>query len=359
MYNHTLHFSTIAAQFVPTNAPLQYHTLGSGHIHDTFLITSESASPFVLQRLNTHIFQQPAHIMDTHLKVYQHLAAQPDFPLRLPAPIAALDGNWLVKDVGGSYWRALVFIANTYAAEQAETPQQTQQAAEAVGIFLRSLEGLPPENLVPALPGFHDSLKRLQDFEQAVEENRAKRITFLRPEINFIRAESDVFYLVEQLQFPKRIVHTDPKIGNLLFDKTTHDAVAVLDWDTIMPGAIASDLGDMVRTMAATCAEDEADLKKVGLDLNMFTALVEGFIPPLKSVLTDLEINHLVTGARWIILEQMMRFLTDYLNGDIYYKIACKEHNLVRARNQMVLYQAVKMQESVLLKMVQKIAQLQ
>jgi len=141
------------------------------------------------------------------------------------------------------------------------------------------------------------------------------------------------------------VVHTDPKIGNLLFDVSTNEAIAVLDWDTIMPGAIPADFGDMVRAMACTVGEDEADFSLVDLDETLFQALAEGFLPPLKDMLTPLEIENLVTGARWIILEQMMRFLTDFINGDVYYKTAYAEHNLVRARNQMALYQAVKKKE--------------
>lgn len=358
MHNYTALIPEIVAQFIPNNKVLEWHVLGSGHIHDTFLITAENQDHFVLQRLNTQVFPQPEHIVNNHWKVYQHLAAQADFPLQLPKPIAAQDGKWLVNDHHNGYWRATTFIGHTYAVERSETPAQTRLAAEAVGIFLRGLDGLNPVEITPALPGFHDSVQRLQQFEQAVEENLVNRLQLVSPEVEFIKAEADVFYLVEQLLFPVRVVHSDPKIGNLLFDYNTHAAVAVLDWDTIMPGVIPSDFGDMVRTMAATCPEDEADLSKVGLDHALFTALVEGFIPPLRKVLTSLEINHLITGARWIILEQMMRFLTDYINGDIYYKIAYPAHNLVRARNQMALYQAIKIQDAALATIVKKIARL-
>lgn len=342
----------IAAQFGVGDPDVRWQSLGTGNIHDTFLITSAHHVPFVLQRLNTRVFPQPAHIVDTHLKVYQHLAAQPDFPLRLPAPIATPSGDWLVQDATGGYWRALVFLENTYAVEQPETLEQAQQAAQAVGIFLNGLADLSPTEITPALPGFHDSVQRLQHFEKAVKENRAKRIASVQSEINFVKKEADVFYIIQSLPFPERLVHTDPKISNLLFDKNTRAPVAVLDWDTVMPGVLPGDFGDMVRTLAATAPEDEADLNKVDLNVELFTALVNGIIPPLRAVLTELEIQHLVTGARWIILEQMMRFLTDYLNGDVYYKIKYAKHNLIRARNQVKLYQAVQKQEVHLLNII-------
>lgn len=358
MQDYTSFLPQIVAKFDNTDAEMKWRTLGAGHIHDTFLITTTRNNNFVLQRLNTQVFPQPEHIVNNHWKVYKHLAAQADFPLQLPKPIAAQDDNWLVKDSKDGYWRATAFIANTYATERSETPAQTRQAAEAMGIFLQGLEGLNPAEIMPALPGFHDSVQRLQHFEQAIQENVAKRGSLVQPEIEFVRRKAEVFYLVEQLHFPIRVVHSDPKIGNLLFDNNTHAAVAVLDWDTIMPGAIPSDFGDMMRTMAATCSEDEADLSKVGFNITRFTALVNGFIPPLRDWLTPPEFAHLITGARWIVLEQMMRFLTDYINGDIYYKTAYSEHNLVRARNQMALYQVVKMQENELVEIVKNTAQL-
>ncbi|MFN7119266.1 MAG: phosphotransferase enzyme family protein [Saprospiraceae bacterium] len=348
--------SGVVANFIGKDVFFTVRKLGSGHIHDTYFIHPQNKSPFVLQRLNTQVFTQPLDLINTHLQVYQHLNAQKDFPLQLPKPIAAVNGNYLVQDKQQNVWRAMDFIANSYAVERSENTQQTQQAAEAVGIFLRGLAGLDPDVITPALPGFHDSLQRLQVFRQAVAENRAGRLSNVQTEIYFLEQEAAVFYLVEDLKFPKRVVHSDPKIGNLLFDLDTHAAIAVLDWDTIMPGAIPSDFGDMLRTMAATCPEDEADLSKVGLDYQLFNALVKGFVPPLCGWLTEVEINHLITGARWIILEQMMRFLTNYLNGDVYYKINYPEHNLIRTHNQMTLYQVVKKEEQNLVNIIQRCA---
>lgn len=345
----------VTRQFSPVGAELHWRALGSGHIHDTFLVSTEEGPLMVLQRLNTTVFPVPERIVDTHLKVYHHLAAQQDFPLRLPAPVPTQAGEWLYFDAAGAPWRGLAYLDNTYAVEQSTSPAQTRQAAEAVGIFLRGLEGLSTETLQPALPGFHDSLARFGHFEAAVANNPVDRLSLVAKEVTFVRDESAVFHLVKKLEFPERVVHTDPKIGNLLFDSRTHAVVAVLDWDTIMPGAIPADFGDMVRAMACTEGEDEADFSLVDLDETLFQALAEGFLPPLKDVITPLEIDNLVTGARWIILEQMMRFLTDFINGDVYYKTAYAEHNLVRARNQMALYQAVKKREGYLQNMINQL----
>lgn len=335
----------VTRQFSPVGAELHWRALGSGHIHDTFLISTKEGPLLVLQRLNTTVFPVPERIVDTHLKVYHHLAAQQDFPLRLPAPVPTHTGEWLYFDTEGAPWRALAYLDNTYAVEQSTSFAQTRQAAEAVGIFLRGLEGLSTETLQPALPGFHDGLARFGHFEAAVANDLVDRLHLVAKEVAFVREEAAVFHLVKKLGFPERVVHTDPKIGNLLFDVSTNAAIAVLDWDTIMPGAIPADFGDMVRAMACTVGEDEADFSLVDLDETLFQALAEGFLPPLKDVITPLEIENLVTGARWIILEQMMRFLTDFINGDVYYKTAYAEHNLVRSRNQMALYQAVKKKE--------------
>lgn len=354
MEDLTSSLSFILPHFDITYTPSNWSVLGVGNIHHTFLISSSTNQKLVFQKINTNIFNNPDILINNYHNIYKHLKSIKHFPLRLPAPVGTKDERRIVQDETGGYWRAFEFVENTFAMDRSESAALTQKAAEAVGIFLRHLDGLPPSMIVPAIPGFHDSVQRLQFFEDAVRLDRVNRKKEVLAEIEFIRQEASVFHLVNDLQLPERIVHADPKIGNLLFDQDTYEVIAVLDWDTIMPGTLISDFGDMVRTMAATCPEDEVDVHKVWLDITLFEALVNGFLKPLRGWITHLEINHLITGARWIILEQMMRFLTDYIDGDIYYKISYPYHNLIRARNQMKLYDTVKDKEEDLIAIIIK-----
>lgn len=327
-----------AQQFAPLATSLQ--RLGDGHIHDTFLVATPGGF-FVLQRLNTGVFPEPELLIRNHQQAFQALAAQPELPLRLPELRSTPAGAFLVQDEWGDYWRALRYLAGTFAVEATPSLAQIEAAAAAVGHFLGGLQALAPTALQAALPGFHDSWHRWGPFVEVVAANPHGRNVAAQDLIAFLEAESPLFAAVEKNNLPLRVVHADPKLGNVLFDQQTGQAVALLDWDTLMPGVIPTDFGDMVRAMAASAPEDEADLDRVAIDPRAFQAIVTGFLPPLRRYLTPAEIDYLFTGAQWIILEQCLRFLHDYLAGDRYYKIAYPEHNLVRARNQQKLYQSL------------------
>ena len=323
---------------------LQLAPLGSGNINDTWLGTSVQGEKLVLQRINTIVFPYPDRIMHNYRVGLAHLRSK-NINLELPGLLPGIDGQGYLFDEEGNCWRAVDYLAGSVAVEHAENPQQAQQAAAAVGTFLNGLADLDPQMVQDTLPGFHDSLSRFQHFQKAVEQNAAGRLAEVRDEVAFVQKEARVFQRIHDLGLPLRVVHNDPKIANVLFDAHSGEAIAVIDWDTIQAGSILSDFGDMVRSMTPTFSEDEADVNKVEVVLPLFEGLASGFVPKIQSALSPVEKEHLLQGAFWIILEQMMRFLGDYLNGDVYYKVRYAEHNLVRARNQQALYQSIQKRE--------------
>ena len=323
---------------------LQLAPLGSGNINDTWLGTSVQGEKLVLQRINTIVFPYPDRIMHNYRVVLAHLRSK-NTNLELPGLLPGIDGQGYLFDEEGNCWRAVDYLAGSVAVEHAENPQQAQQAAAAVGTFLNGLADLDPQLVQDTLPGFHDSLSRFQHFQKAVEQDVAGRLAEVREEVAFVQKEARVFQHIHDLGLPLRVVHNDPKIANVLFDAHSGEAISVIDWDTIQAGSILSDFGDMVRSMTPTFSEDEADVNKVEVVLPLFEGLASGFVPKIQAALSPVEKDHLLQGAFWIILEQMMRFLGDYLNGDVYYKVRYAEHNLVRARNQQALYQSIQKRE--------------
>ena len=323
---------------------LQLAPLGSGNINDTWLGTSVQGEKLVLQRINTIVFPYPDRIMHNYRVVLAHLRSK-NINLELPGLLPGIDGQGYLFDEEGNCWRAVDYLAGSVAVEHAENPEQAQQAAAAVGTFLNGLADLDPQLVQDTLPGFHDSLSRFQHFQKAVEQDVAGRLAEVREEVAFVQKEARVFQHIHDLGLPLRVVHNDPKIANVLFDAHSGEAISVIDWDTIQAGSILSDFGDMVRSMTPTFSEDEADVNKVEVVLPLFEGLASGFVPKTQAALSPVEKDHLLQGAFWIILEQMMRFLGDYLNGDVYYKVRYAEHNLVRARNQQALYQSIQKRE--------------
>lgn len=321
---------------------LQVQLCGSGNINDTCLVTFRIPAGHeqqgILQRLNHRVFARPDAVMRNIRAVAKHLQ-NTDYPLGVLTPILTSEGQALYQDTEYNYWRAFPYFAHTYAPERLPTPEEACEAARAYGLFLKALATCPPEAVEETIPHFHDPRHRWAAFETAAAQDLAGRAAYVRAEIARIYEQRATFEAVAHLketgQLPVRIVHNDTKAGNVLLSRHNGKAVAVIDWDTLMPGTVLSDFGDMVRTFAPDRYED--DPGEVEARPTVLQALEEGFLDGMGSTLTPAERQHLYLGARWIIAEQALRFLTDYLNGDTYYKTRYPEHNLVRARNQLSL----------------------
>ena len=325
----------------------EVRALGAGNINDTFLVVSEDGDePFVLQKINRNVFPAPGEVINNAGKLYRHLSSK-NLPLKLlePIPVFGHPDILPITDGNGECWRAFRYIPDTISYEYALTPALAFEASRAMGSFLTGLSDLDPLVISEVIPHFHDGMWRFHRFEEAVHRDIAGRGKATGPETDFALEGIEVFQAVQTAGFPVRVVHNDAKMGNFLFDEHKESVVAVIDWDTAMPGALVSDFGDMVRTMTASLSENDDRFEEVAIRKEWFAALVKGFIPPLKEILRPEELDGLLLGAKWIILEQMIRFLGDYLNGDTYYKVRFPGHNLVRARNQMALYRSLLQQE--------------
>ena len=322
---------------------------GGGYINDTYAVTCEKDNGekvrYILQRINHDIFKNPEGLMDNFALVCDYLKnivkAQGGDPFRETLTIVpAKDGKNLVH-TDGKYYRMLLFIEDTVCHEVSQGVDDFYKCAKAFGNFQHMLKDFPAEKLVETIPNFHNTPKRFETFLKAVEENKSGRAHLVQDEINFILERKSVtdslIDLLNAGELPLKVTHNDTKLSNILMDAKTDESLCVIDLDTIMPGLAAYDFGDSIRAGACYSAEDEKDLSKVYVVLELFEAYVKGFIEGCKDGLSKKEIETLPLGAKVITLEQGIRFLTDYLDGDLYYKTQYAEHNLDRTRTQLKL----------------------
>jgi Ser/Thr protein kinase RdoA (MazF antagonist) len=321
---------------------------GSGHINDTYCVVFHQAGApvrIILQRINQAVFQQPAALMQNIQRVTTHLAAQasaaPDSARRALTLIPALGGRFWHVDAEGDYWRAYHFIQGTRTLDAVESPQQAYQAARAFGRFQKLLASLPAPRLHETIHDFHNTPKRFAAFQQAIASDVAGRATLAQPEIELALTHQSVASVLLQAGLPERVIHNDTKLNNVLLDDTTGEGICVIDLDTVMPGLAPYDFGDMVRTMSSSAAEDEQDLSRVSLQFPLFDAIARGYLSEASEFLTKDEKLHLVSSGKLIAFEQGIRFLTDFLSGDVYYKVHRPGHNLDRCRTQFRLLQSI------------------
>lgn len=322
---------------------------GNGHINDTYAVTCSLAGGsvrFILQRLNPVVFPDRAGLMRNMIAVTGFLrkavirdGGDPEREcLRL---IPLKDGSPYLTDESGDVWRATQFIENTDAYLVAESPEMFASAGEAFGKFMARLGGFDASSLFEVIPRFHDTPDRYARFLASLEKNAAGRMDEAKDEIAFVRERREgcsvITDALERGEVPVRVTHNDTKLNNVLIDTATKEAVCVIDLDTVMPGSMLYDFGDAVRVGCSTAKEDERDLSLVDFDLGLFRAFTEGYLAGAGRSVTAAELGLLPDAARLMTFECGMRFLTDFLDGDTYFKTAYPEHNLVRARTQFKL----------------------
>jgi len=305
---------------------------------------------YLLQQINRHVFRRPDEVLANMQRVTSHIRARlaregrADVDRRVPGLCPARDGRVALVDERGETWRLLPWIEGTRFAERAATAKDAGATARAFGLFLRRLSDLPPPALHATIPAFHDTRARVEAFERVVAADPAGRVAAHRDEIAAVldrRPLAAALVADGAVARPERPVHNDAKIANVLFDAESGEALAVIDLDTTMPGLAAHDFGDLVRSSVSDSAEDERDLGRVGVRLEVFRALASGFLEGAGDALAESERAELVTGARVIVYEQAVRFLADHLDGDRYYRIARPGQNLDRARAQLALLAAL------------------
>ncbi len=324
--------------------------LTSGNINVTYRLdyaqADGSIKHYVLQRINTVAFKNPHELMTNIQLVVNHITAamaraKVDCERRTLEFVCSKQGSYIYCDDRNQYWRSYVFIDNVRAYDAIEDPRHFYEAGRGFGEFQKYLFDFPAEKLTATIPDFHNTTKRFYAFVAAVAEDKAGRVPFLEKEIDFFfdrrKMMNQIIALTEAGVLPERVTHNDTKLNNVLIDNATGKALCVIDLDTVMPGSILYDYGDAIRYGASTAAEDEPDLDKIGVDMNLFRLFTDGFVSEIAHTITDEEIKHLPLGVLVITCELAMRFLTDYINGDEYFKVKYPEHNLVRARAQMKL----------------------
>jgi len=313
---------------------------GNGHINKTYI--TESTPRLIIQQINTRVFRDPVGMMANIVSVTEHLAKKfraeginPDRATLTVVP--TVNGEKLLK-LGESYFRAYLFIEDSVAYDMV-TPETLKKAGRAFGEFQKQLADFPAETLSEVIPNFHNTPSRYADLCRAIAENVPHRADDDREAIAFFRAHEAFYRTVTDRmasgKIPLAVTHNDTKINNILFNAESGEALAVIDLDTVMPGSRLYDFGDALRTGASTAAEDEEDLSLVGFDEDKFRAFTEGYLSVVKDALSPDEIALLPESALLLTLECGMRFLTDDLNGDVYFRIHKDRHNLIRARNQI------------------------
>ena len=324
---------------------------GAGHINDTFAVwAADRSKRWILQRINTDTFTDPAGLMENVTGVTAYLRRQiierggdPDRETLNVIP--TLDGKPYYTDTEGGAWRAYIFVEGTVCLQKVENERDFYTAAETFGNFQNQLAGYPAATLHETIARFHDTPNRYANFEKALAADVMGRAKDVGPEIAFIRArEADCRVLVDQLAagvLPLRVTHNDTKLNNVLIDQATGKGICVIDLDTVMPGLSAYDFGDSIRFGANDCAEDEPDQSKVHFSLHLYKVFAEGYLAAAGSAMTEAERRSLPWGAKLMTLECGIRFLTDYLEGDHYFKISRPDQNLDRARTQFTLVQGM------------------
>ena len=342
----------LAAQFAPEGKIGVPKPFGGGHINDTYLFSreDENGAQYVLQRINKNAFPNPEDVMDNMLRVTEYLRGviikRGGDPVRETLKLLKTEeGRFFAIDRNGDYWRSYSFVADSVSYDRCDDANIFCESGHAFGRFLSMLDGFDAASLHETIVQFHDTPKRFRDFRAAVEKDAVDRADGVRDLIEVaLGYEPFADTLTGQLRsgdLPLRVTHNDTKLNNVLIDEKTGHAVCVIDLDTVMPGLCAYDFGDAIRYGANTAAEDETDLSKVHLDMDMYRAYATGYLSEVSDQLTMREVDSLPVGARMMTLENGIRFLGDYLNGDIYFKTDYPEHNLVRARTQFKLLQEI------------------
>lgn len=330
----------ILRQFQFADSVVSCERYGNGHVNRTFHVVCKNGAEYILQRINQVAFQKPRELMENINAVTNFMSAGSS-TLQTLHFIGTTDGNILSYDENGDCWRAYEFVGGGVCLDAPRNTRDFYEAAVAFGQFQMALSDFPAASLHETIPHFHDTCDRIRQLRESVEKDPLGRAGSVQQEIEFILCRQqelgELCRLLAAGELPLRVTHNDTKLNNVLLDETTGKARCVLDLDTVMPGLSAYDFGDAVRFGASTAAEDETDLSRVEVDLSMYEAFLRGYLDACGDVLTKREIEVLPLGAKIMTAEVGMRFLKDYIDGDIYFSIHRPGQNLDRARTQLKL----------------------
>ena len=337
----------IIAMFFPGESVLKVLPYGNGHINDTYKVEFEGDSAsWILQKINVAVFTNPQGLVDNHIKI-QHLLETDRSDLEIPSLCPLAKGGYLHTDESKGVWRMMNFIPDSYSIGIVKEEWQASQGGFGYGWFAKSCASLDAADFVEAIKDFHRLSFRVWQLDEAVRGDKAGRLSGIRELVDFYKARQDKLMLIEHMvdagEIPLRVVHNDTKIDNLLF--RGEKACAVIDLDTVGPGILYYDFGDSIRTISNTAAEDEKDLDRVSFNARAYRAFARGYLSQVKSITTPGEAGYYYLAPVLMTYIMGIRFLADYLNGDVYYKTGYPDHNLVRSSVQRKLIECMEAQE--------------
>lgn len=348
--------SNIVSQFLDVNNQSQITPISTGLINDTYLIDlKQNKSKYILQKINKNVFPEPEKVMKNLINITKHLHLNVDNNYELLTLTKTKNESSFLIDDDDEYWRLYKYIDQTRTVEQISDPNLVYEAAKAFGNYIKRLVDLDPKQIFETIKYFHNYRNRVQKLEQAIQKNAYKRLATCIEEVKMVKERLQYIDQYYSLKLPVRIIHSDTKIDNILFDDQLKRAVCVIDLDISMPGSILYDFGDMVRYNTNSTKEDDPNIDQINLNKEIFHLLSLGFIEETFSILTTVEKENLLLGAKLVILIQAIRYLTDYLSGDIYYKIQYDSHNIIRTKNQLHFLKCVEREEKELLKIINSV----
>ena len=365
----TWNLKFISQQFRLNGEFLSAQPYGSGHLHDTFLLRTKSRqkpNSYILQRINPIAFHDPPALMENitrvtrfiRQKIESKFLTNSDILRRVLTVIYTNNGENLYKDNEANYWRAYIFIEKAKTYDTLPSLDLAYQVAFMFGQFLKLLEDFPPPPLYETIANFHNGPQRLKDFYRTLSSDPLNRAKTAKTEINFLGSYASLFAVLPDLlqnkKIPVRVTHNDTKINNVLLDETSGIGLCVIDLDTVMNGVSLYDFGDLARSALSPLEEDARDLTPLKVEMPRFEAILKGFLTGAAGSLTRSEIDHLVFSTQLMPLLIGMRFLSDYLQGDIYFKVLRSSHNLDRCRRQFKLVQSIKEHEDEMLTIAQQ-----
>ena len=339
----------VLARFSIVGEYSHYEILESGHINETYrvyFIRRGELKDYILQRVNTYVFKDPVALMDNIVSVTEYIRTKikatgvsaKRFVLHYQK---ANDGKYYTVLEDGEFWRCCRFINDSVSFMEAGNAKVAEESGRAFGKFQMYLADYPVKDLNIVIPHFHNTVNRYKIFKEAIENDLAGRKALVQAEIDDYLAMEELATKLYKLQrageLPLRVTHNDTKTSNVLFDAETQEHLSVIDLDTVMPGLVACDFGDAIRIVGSTCGEDETDLSKIAVDMEKYEAFTRGFVGELKGMLTQKEAETLALGAFAMTVECGIRFLSDYLDGDKYFRVHYEKQNFDRAKCHLVL----------------------
>jgi Ser/Thr protein kinase RdoA (MazF antagonist) len=341
----------IAEQFSAGNRVVQVREFGNGNINDTYLVILEAQTEnkFVLQRINTHVFQHPQHIMQNMRVFTEHVrrrVREEGHPWKTPRVIPARDGSDFLIDEENGFWRAISFVQDSQSYDTLKDLNHAREVGYALGMFQKLISDLPIESLADTLEGFHITPRYLQQYDNARLRNGAHDSAEVRYGMKFVEDRRAFAHTLEKAGLPLRPIHGDPKVNNVMIHNETGKAISLVDLDTVKPGLVHYDIGDCLRSGCNPLGEDAPDWEAVHFDPELGSAILEGYLTEAAAFLTEKDYAHIFDAIRLIAFELGLRFFTDHLAGDVYFKVKYPGHNLHRALVQFKLTESIESHEA-------------